>query len=66
MRSTGSLDAYFKGAQESMNEYITRTTEAYMRACQALERVQPHYEPAAKIDRTSWRRNSGRWKAQPG
>ncbi|OLP86179.1 hypothetical protein AK812_SmicGene32747 [Symbiodinium microadriaticum] len=26
-RSTGSLDAYFKGAQESMNEYITRTTE---------------------------------------
>ena len=27
-----------------MNDYITRKTEAYMRASQALRRVQPHYE----------------------
>ncbi|CAE7790042.1 RE1, partial [Symbiodinium sp. CCMP2456] len=60
---TDLLAAYFKGtkrrAQESMNDYITRKTEAYMRACQALKRVQPYYEPSAKTDRTSGRRNSG-------
>ena len=60
---TDLLAAYFKGtkrrAQESMNDYITRKTEAYMRACQALKRVQPHYEPTAKNDRASGRRNSG-------
>ena len=42
---------YFKGTRrkngESMNEYITRKTEAYMRASQALKRVQPHYEKEA-------------------
>ncbi|CAE7222926.1 unnamed protein product [Symbiodinium microadriaticum] len=45
---TDLLATYFKGtrrkANESMNEYITRKTEAYMRASQALKRVQPHYE----------------------
>ncbi|CAE7515047.1 unnamed protein product [Symbiodinium sp. CCMP2456] len=37
-----------------MNDYITRKTEAYMRASQALKRVQPHYEqdrqPPARPD----------------
>ncbi|OLQ14646.1 hypothetical protein AK812_SmicGene1202 [Symbiodinium microadriaticum] len=45
---TDLLATYFKGtrrrAQESMNDYVTRKTEAYMRASQALKRVQPHYE----------------------
>ena len=60
---TDLLAAYFKGtkrkAQESMNDYITRKTEAYMRACQALKRVQPFYEEAARTGRTSGHRNSG-------
>ena len=30
---------------ETMNEYITRKTEIYARACQALGRVQLRYEP---------------------
>ncbi|OLP90409.1 hypothetical protein AK812_SmicGene28023 [Symbiodinium microadriaticum] len=45
---TDLLATYFKGtrrkANESMNEFITRKTEAYMRASQALKRVQPHYD----------------------
>ena len=45
---TDLLASYFKGTRrkphESMNDYITRKTEAYMRASQALRRVQPHYE----------------------
>ncbi|CAE7662420.1 RE1 [Symbiodinium sp. CCMP2592] len=45
---TDLLTTYFKGSKrrsgESMNEYITKKTEAYMRASQALRRVQPHYE----------------------
>ena len=65
---TDLLATYFKGtrrrAQESMNDYITRKTEAYMRACQALKRVQPHYEKGAWLtpsgeDRLSYRRGSG-------
>ena len=60
---TDLLAAYFKGtkrrAQETMNEYITRKTEAYMRACQALKRVQPFYEPNTKPDRRAGRRTSG-------
>ena len=60
---TDLLAAYFKGtkrrAQETMNEYITRKTEAYLRACQALKRVQPFYEPNTKPDRHAGRRTSG-------
>ena len=60
---TDLLAAYFKGtrrrAQESMNDYITRKTEAYMRACQALKRVQPHYETPLRVSRAPGRRYSG-------
>ena len=60
---TDLLAAYFKGtrrrAQESMNDYITRKTEAYMRACQALKRVQPHYENPPRASRAQGRRHSG-------
>ena len=45
---TDLLAAYFKGTRrknsESMNDYITRKFEAYMRASQAMKRVAPHYE----------------------
>ena len=69
---TDLLAAYFKGTkrkpQESMNDYITRKTEAYMRANQSLKRVQPHYEkttvtsagdrhhhqPRGSSDSTAW------------
>ena len=50
---TDLLATYFKGTKrrsgESMNEFITRKTEAYMRANQALRRVQPHYESETAI-----------------
>ena len=39
------LSKYFKGTkrrpQETINEYVTRKSESYMRACQALQRVTP-------------------------
>ncbi|CAE7812497.1 unnamed protein product [Symbiodinium sp. CCMP2456] len=64
---TDLLATYFKGTRrksgESMNEYITRKSEAYMRANQAMKRVQPHYETGAPRPSTSpWaaeRRHSG-------
>ena len=64
---TDLLAAYFKGTKrrssESMNEYITRKFEAYMRASQAMRRVAPHYEPSYKDQEwepRSWsRRSSG-------
>ncbi|CAE7500597.1 RE1, partial [Symbiodinium sp. CCMP2456] len=64
---TDLLATYFKGTRrksgESMNEYITRKSEAYMRANQAMKRVQPHYETGAPRPAASpWgaeRRHSG-------
>ena len=45
---TDLLSKYFKGSRkrptEGMNEYITRKSEVYMRACQALRRVAPHHK----------------------
>ena len=45
---TELLSKYFKGSRkrptEGMNEYITRKSEVYMRACQALRRVAPHHK----------------------
>ena len=42
---TEHLNRYFKNsrrrANESINEYITRKCEVYLRACQALQRVTP-------------------------
>ena len=49
---TDLLATYFKGTKrrnaESMNDYLTRKNEAYMRASQALRRVQPYYEGGQK------------------
>ena len=43
---TEHLSRYFKGSRrrsgESVNEYISRKTEIYLRACQAFQRVRPH------------------------
>ncbi|CAE7028551.1 unnamed protein product [Symbiodinium sp. CCMP2592] len=54
------LSKYFKGtrrrAQETINEYVTRKSEAYMRACQALQRVTPTSKPASSNQQqSSWR-----------
>ncbi|CAE7769883.1 GIP [Symbiodinium sp. CCMP2592] len=44
---TEHLNRYFKNSRrrpnESMNDYITRKCEVYLRACQALQRVTPHH-----------------------
>ncbi|CAE7455783.1 RE1 [Symbiodinium sp. CCMP2592] len=45
---TEHLNRYFKSSRrrpnETMNDYITRKCEVYLRACQALQRVLPHHE----------------------
>lgn len=72
---TDLLATYFKGSKrrsgESMNEFITRKTEAYMRANQALRRVQPHYEqetPIRNYGHDGWRGgrrgSEGSWSRQ--
>ena len=47
---TEYLNQYFRHSRrrsgESINEYVTRKSEIYMRAQQALNRVKPHQEPA--------------------
>ncbi|CAE7633802.1 RE1, partial [Symbiodinium sp. CCMP2456] len=47
---TEYLNQYFRHSRrrngESINEYVTRKSEIYMRAQQALHRVKPHQEPA--------------------
>ncbi|CAE7888448.1 unnamed protein product, partial [Symbiodinium microadriaticum] len=54
---TDLLGKYFKGTRrrtgESMNDYITRKSEAFLRVSQALRRVQPHYQ-RPKPSATSW------------
>ncbi|CAE7537598.1 RE2 [Symbiodinium sp. CCMP2456] len=48
---TEYLNQYFRHSRrrngESINEYVTRKSEIYMRAQQALNRVKPHQEAAA-------------------
>ena len=49
--------------QESMNDYITRKTEIYNRACQALRRVEDRYAPKLRSNpRTS---QNSRGTSQP-
>ena len=54
---TEHLNRYFKNsrrrANESMNDYITRKCEVYLRACQALQRVTPHHgDKGSQTDRS--------------
>ena len=49
---TEHLNRYFRQGrrkpQESMNEYISRKCEIYLRACQAMARVAPHHRGITK------------------
>ncbi|CAE7708262.1 unnamed protein product [Symbiodinium sp. CCMP2456] len=67
---TEHLSRYFKGSRkrptEGMNEYITRKSEVYTRACQALRRVAPHQARATRTPmRTTSRRSSWDY-SEPG
>ena len=56
--ATEYLNKYFRSSRrrmgEGINEYITRKTETYWRACQALKRVMPRNTTAPEDD--EWRR----------
>ena len=58
---TEHLNRYFKNsrrrANESVNDYITRKCEVYLRACQALQRVTPHH--GGKGSQTDRSENAG-------
>ena len=51
------MNRYFKTSRrrrdETMNDYITRKAEPYMRACQSLDRVQKRYDPGRTRGGTS-------------
>eukprot|EP00439_Symbiodinium_sp_Y106_P000321 s5476_g1.t1 len=60
---TDHLSRFFKGSRkrptEGMNEYITRKSEVYLRACQALRRVAPlHKKGNGTVGRQGSRRSS--------
>ena len=58
--ATEFLNKYFRNSRrrvgEGINDYITRKTETYWRACQALKRVMPASKKAAPAT-TSWTGN---------
>ncbi|CAE7454866.1 unnamed protein product [Symbiodinium sp. CCMP2592] len=62
---TDHLSRYFKGSRrrsgESVNDYISRKSEIYLRACQALQRVSPLQKTKArpKASGTGW--NTPTW-----
>ena len=60
---TEYLNRYFRQGRrkqhESMNEYIARKCELYLRACQAMARVAPYHQGSDKEDAKS-RRQRGR------
>ncbi|CAE6942376.1 GIP [Symbiodinium sp. CCMP2592] len=70
---TEYLNRYFRQGRrkqnESMNEYIARKCELYLRACQAMARVAPHHQVSIKDEaRTSGTGGSaaGQWSAGGG
>lgn len=66
---TEHLNRYFRQGRrrqhESMNEYISRKCEVYLRACQAMKRVAPHHQGAAqeggKLGVSSTIREGSQW-----
>jgi hypothetical protein len=70
---TDHLNKYFKNTrrrrQESMNDYITRKTEAYVRARQALGRVEDQFggqrqqRPQQGWSSQDWGSRAGDWSA---
>lgn len=66
---TDHLTRFFKLGKrkrgETMNDYITRKTETYVRACQALGRVMKAYTvPPTSLTSSSTRTNYGSWSYQ--
>ena len=63
---TDHLNRYFKATKrkkmESMNEYVTRKTEAYARARQAYTRVAEQYDRQTWRN-WSWRSNHDSWQS---
>ena len=63
---TEHLNRYFRQGrrkpQESMNEYIARKCEVYLRSCQAMQRVAPYHRETIKEEPrdTAWK---GQWAA---
>ena len=59
---TELLGKYFRGSKrrsgETMNEYISRKCEMYVRAQQAMGRVRPYHERQASSETSTW---AGRW-----
>ncbi|CAE7663162.1 GIP [Symbiodinium sp. CCMP2456] len=68
---TEYLNRYFRQGrrkpQESMNEYISRKCEVYLRACQAMQRVAPYHQDKSKEHHNQWSpgdsydHGQGRW-----
>ena len=67
---TEQLSRFFKGSRrragESINDYITRKNEIYLRACQALQRVTPHQRTSTSRTTTTsrgWKQGwNGGWQ----
>ncbi|CAE7480578.1 GIP [Symbiodinium sp. CCMP2592] len=67
---TEHLSRFFKGSRkrptEGMNDYITRKSEVYLRACQALRRVAPLHKKGQGTTGRMWsRRSSGDYSYYP-
>ena len=69
---TEHLNRYFRQGrrkpQESMNEYIARKCEVYLRSCQAMQRVAPYHRETTKEEPrdTAWRGQWGGYGSRPG
>ena len=69
---TEHLNRYFRQGrrkpQESMNEYIARKCEVYLRSCQAMQRVAPYHRETIKEEPrdTAWKGQWGGYGSRPG
>ena len=66
---TELLGKYFRGSKrrsgETMNEYISRKCEVYVRAQQAMGRVRPYHE-SGSTGNSRWTGNPGSWPGVQG
>ena len=66
--ATEFLNKYFRNSRrrmgESINDYITRKSETYWRACQALRRVMPKPKRPAAEPRDQWPAPSQGWTSR--
>ena len=65
---TELLGKYFRGSKrrsgETMNEYISRKCEVYVRAQQAMGRVRPYHEASHPTQEPRWTRDADPWRYQ--